>query len=50
MREVDNADRRRVNTSAIHLDFMIGSPAISISGVTRDGETVPVLAGGHWQI
>jgi aminopeptidase len=43
-------DRPRVNTSAIHLDFMIGSPELAIAGVTRDGETVPVLIDGHWQI
>jgi aminopeptidase len=43
-------DRRRVNTSAIHLDFMIGSSEIVVSGVTRDGETVPVLVEGHWHV
>jgi aminopeptidase len=46
----DAGDRRRVNTSAIHLDFMIGSPALRISGVTRDGETVPVLVDGRWHV
>ena len=43
-------DKRRVNASAIHIDFMIGSPELRISGVTSDGDTVPVLVGGHWQI
>jgi aminopeptidase len=43
-------DRRRVNVSAIHVDFMIGSPELAISGVTRDGDTVPVLIDGHWQV
>jgi aminopeptidase len=43
-------DRRRVNVSAIHVDFMIGSSELAISGVTRDGNAVPVLIDGHWQV
>jgi aminopeptidase len=42
--------RDRVNDSQIHVDFMIGSPAMAITGVTREGERVPVLRGGAWQI
>ena len=40
----------RVNESTIHLDFMIGSPEMRITGITRSGERVPVLIEGHWQI
>ena len=29
---------------------MIGSPEISVDGLTRDGDTVPLLRGGAWQI
>jgi aminopeptidase len=43
-------DRERLNTSGIHIDFMIGSPEIEVTGITRDGERVPVLRGGDWQI
>jgi aminopeptidase len=39
-----------VNESQIHIDFMIGSPELSVSGLTSDGERVPVLVGGKWQI
>jgi aminopeptidase len=46
----DEADRARVNRSAIHADFMIGAPEVDVDGVTRDGERVPVLRGGVWQI
>ena len=42
--------RDRVNQSEIHLDFMIGSEELKISGVTADGEHVPVLVEGHWQV
>ena len=46
----DEGDRGRVNVSAIHADFMIGSLDVDVDGVTRDGERVPVLRGGEWQI
>jgi aminopeptidase len=39
-----------VNESAIHIDFMIGSEELKISGITADGERVPVLHQGAWQI
>jgi aminopeptidase len=43
-------DVERINRSQIHVDFMIGSPEVDVTGVTRDGERVPVLRGGAWQI
>ena len=46
----DEADRARVNVSALHVDFMIGSNELDVDGVTRDGDRVPVLRGGSWQI
>jgi aminopeptidase len=46
----DEADRGRVNTSSIHIDFMIGGNDVDVDGVTGDGEHVPVLRGGAWQI
>jgi len=46
----DEADRARVNVSGIHVDFMIGSNEVDVDGLTRDGERVPVLRSGTWQI
>jgi aminopeptidase len=43
-------DRARVNDSAVHLDFMIGGDDVDVTGLTRDGERVPVLRGGVWQL
>jgi aminopeptidase len=40
----------RVNRSEIHIDFMIGSHEVAVTGVTTDGERVPVLRGGEWQL
>jgi aminopeptidase len=46
----DDADRERVNKSHVHIDFMIGSNEVDVDGITRDGDRVPVLRGGSWQI
>jgi aminopeptidase len=47
---VDEEDRPKVNRSAIHIDFMIGSDEIAVTGITREGDRVPVLREGAWQI
>jgi aminopeptidase len=41
---------RGVNHSSIHTDFMIGSNDLEIDGVTKDGEAVPLLRNGDWQL
>ncbi len=43
-------DRDRLNESAIHVDFMIGSNELEVTGVTTGGARVPVLRGGDWQL
>jgi aminopeptidase len=43
-------DHGRINRSQIHVDFMIGSPEVAVTGVTAGGERVPVLQGGAWRI
>ena len=40
----------RINESAIHIDFMIGSDEVAVTGTTKSGETVPILRNGTWQI
>ena len=47
---VEGDDVARVNASGTHIDFMIGSPELEVDGVTADGERVPVLRGGDWQV
>jgi aminopeptidase len=46
----DPADLPRINESDVHVDFMIGSDEVTVGGVTRDGDEVPLLVGGAWQI
>ena len=37
-----------INDSMIHVDFMIGTPDLSIDAVTGSGEIVPVFRNGNW--
>jgi aminopeptidase len=46
----DPADLERINESAIHIDFMIGSDDVTVTGTTKSGQTVPILTGGAWQM
>ena len=47
---VDAEVAERVNGSTVHLDFMIGSPELTVTGLTADGDRVPVLVNGRWQL
>ena len=47
---VGDEDRHRINKSSIHIDFMIGSDDVTVTGVQADGTEVPVLRGGDWQV
>lgn len=38
------------NVSLTHVDFMFGSGAIDVNGITHDGTSEPVLRGGEWAI
>jgi aminopeptidase len=47
---VGEEDAGRINDSQIHVDFMIGGPEVDVTGITKDGERVPVLRDATWQI
>ena len=46
----DEQTAARVNASGIHTDFMIGGPAIDVTGTTRDGRELPVLMHQDWAL
>lgn len=46
----DEADHPRVNRSELHVDFMIGSDEVAVTGLERGGGEVPLLRGGAWQV
>ncbi len=46
----EEIEKAGVNNSMIHVDFMIGSRDLRITGVTEEGEKVPVFVNGDWAI
>jgi aminopeptidase len=46
---VGDSDLSKINRSSIHLDFMIGSPNLEITGI-RDSGDVPVMKQNEWQL
>lgn len=47
---VEECEKLGVNSSMIHVDFMIGSADMSIIGVTADGKRVQIFKNGNWAI
>jgi len=39
-----------LNTSTVHVDFMIGSNKMNIDGIKQDGTIVPIFRNGDWAI
>lgn len=39
-----------INDSIIHVDFMIGSKTLNITGYKKDGTAIPVFVNGNWAI
>ena len=37
-----------INRSATHVDFMVGSDDLNVTGITAEGEEVPVFVDGQW--
>lgn len=37
-----------MNTSTVHVDFMIGSDKMDIDGIKQDGTIVPIFRNGDW--
>ena len=37
-----------LNESVIHVDFMVGTDDLSITGIKEDGTEIPVFRNGDW--
>jgi len=42
--------RRGVNRANLHIDVMIGTDDLEVTGTAADGKTVPLIADGVWRI
>jgi aminopeptidase len=47
---VGEEDHPRINRSELHIDFMIGSDEVAVTGIEPGGGEVPLLRQGVWQI
>lgn len=47
---VEECEKLGVNSSMIHVDFMIGSADMDIVGVMADGKRVQIFKNGNWAI
>ena len=43
-----NLLEKGINQSKIHVDFMIGTPDLSITGITEAGESIPIFENGNF--
>lgn len=44
----EDVKKAGINNSMIHVDFMIGSKDLCITGIKKDGATLPVFIDGDW--
>ena len=42
--------QRGASSSIIHVDFMIGHPTTSITAITKDGKSIPIMKSGEFVI
>ena len=47
---LDEVRAMGVNDSVVHVDFMIGTEDLSVTGVAADGSRIPIFKNGGWAI
>ncbi|MGH2754250.1 MAG: aminopeptidase [Actinomycetota bacterium] len=46
----DELDELGVNRSKVHTDFMVGGPDVEITGITIEGDRIPIILDDTWQL
>lgn len=44
----DELKEAGLNRSNVHVDFMVGNAEMTIDGITKDGQVIPVFRNGEW--
>ncbi len=44
----EELERRGINDSITHEDFMVGTEDLSIIGTTKDGKQIPIFVDGNF--
>lgn len=47
---IEELEKRGVNDSLIHEDFMIGSEDLNVTGIDQDGRKICIFINGNWSI
>ena len=50
VRDPEEREARGMNTSRVHVDFMVGSDQLCIDGKRPDGSWEPIFINGHWAL
>jgi aminopeptidase len=43
-------DAAGVNVSGVHVDFMVGGPEVTVTGIEQDGGAIELLRDDEWQV
>lgn len=49
-RSADELQSLGVNSSGVHIDFMVGAPDVTVTGILPDGRTAVLLENETWQL
>lgn len=44
----EELEKMGINNSVIHVDFMIGTSDLEITGINKNGETIKIFSNGNW--
>jgi aminopeptidase len=39
-----------LNVSAVHTDFMVGGPEVTVTGIRSDGSRMVILSDDEWKL
>lgn len=46
----EELDALGMNVSAVHTDFMVGGPEVTVTGIDRDGRRIVILSDDEWRL